>query len=720
VLALGRPAQADDLSQLEGMLEQPLVSTVSLAAEDESVAPATSSTITAEDLRRHGIRSLDEAINFLSLGMMTQNPLRSAEVGARGVLFTGDFNDHILLLLDGHALNEAWSGTTTFDRSSGIPIELIDHIEVVLGPGSVLYGSYAMLGVINVVTRRAREFNGFHAIVDVEGGKMRDGVQGGLVGAGGAELTSGRLAIGGGHEFTILGRTLELSGQVQYYSQKGPAFLFGPQPVTDATTGAPKLFGGQTTPGIWGGRSRNSYGTDAPSLYLRAASGDLEAFVRLAGVDRRTPYLTPVNNIFGIFDDHYSVEQERWGSVYLRHHARLSTWISLDSRVYGDTYSYKTQRRSPAPGDCGGDGASGCSFVNTGGSRWAGVEERVVIEWSRTGSVVTTAGVDGRLRSVAPTHYETTFDDGSPSTVTEPHPRYLDPTLGAYLQQTASPARWLHANLGARADIDSRYGRALSPRAALSVSPWAGGTIKGIFASAFRVPSTYEATYTETSDPAHPLHPESERSFEGSFEQRFGSHKLLFGGFHTDWNDLIYYRYDLYYSTGVGYYDNSGVIESTGFQAAYEGVWLDRRLRAGVNVTGAHVRRTLPDGTSQLLPASPAYFGNARLTYELPAPAPTIGLATHWAGAALADQGATGQFTPAPFAPARIVGRVSLSGALPGGSRLSYRLTAQLTSASRVPYVVGPNQSTSPAQPGAELAPVDQARFGLALQYDLE
>ncbi len=54
---------------------------------------------------------------------------------------------------DGHAINEPLFGTARFDRGAGIPLEMVDHIEVILGPGSVLYGSNAMLGVINVITK---------------------------------------------------------------------------------------------------------------------------------------------------------------------------------------------------------------------------------------------------------------------------------------------------------------------------------------------------------------------------------------------------------------------------------------------------------------------------------------------------------------------------------------------------------------------------------------
>jgi outer membrane receptor for ferrienterochelin and colicins len=166
IVTFAARAGADDVTDLEGALSEPIVSTPSKEGEAQSLAPATSSSVTAEELRRYGIRSLDEAINFLSLGMVATNPLYAAEVGARGVLLTNDYGNHVLLLVNGHQINEPWNGTAYYERGAGVPMELIDHIEIILGPGSVLYGSNAMLGVINVVTKRAKDYRGLRLIVD--------------------------------------------------------------------------------------------------------------------------------------------------------------------------------------------------------------------------------------------------------------------------------------------------------------------------------------------------------------------------------------------------------------------------------------------------------------------------------------------------------------------------------------------------------------------------
>src|SRR6187397_456985 len=90
VLALASSAaRAEDISDLEGLLSEQVVSSVSKQSERASSAPALSTIISGEDLRRYGIKTLAEAIDFLSLGVASSDNLNGGEIGARGVLITG-------------------------------------------------------------------------------------------------------------------------------------------------------------------------------------------------------------------------------------------------------------------------------------------------------------------------------------------------------------------------------------------------------------------------------------------------------------------------------------------------------------------------------------------------------------------------------------------------------------------------------------------------------
>ena len=142
LMAVSRPAMAD--LELDALLSEEIITTASRTPESSRTAPALSTSITAEQLRIYGLRTVAEASDVL----------------ARGVLLTKDSGSHFLLMIEGHAINEVSYGTARFDRGAGIPLEMIDHIEVTVGPGSVLYGNNAMLGVINVIIKRGSEGDG--------------------------------------------------------------------------------------------------------------------------------------------------------------------------------------------------------------------------------------------------------------------------------------------------------------------------------------------------------------------------------------------------------------------------------------------------------------------------------------------------------------------------------------------------------------------------------
>jgi outer membrane receptor for ferrienterochelin and colicins len=703
-------------STLEALLDEPVVTTASQSAESASIAPAVSTTISAEDLRRYGIRSLDEAINYLSLGMITENPLHSVDIGARGVLLTADFGNHVLLLIDGHVVNEQWDGTAYFERGLALPLELVDHIEVVLGPGSVLYGSNAMLGVINVITRRAKDWAGGHVGVE-------------------SELpTSLRAFAGGGHRFQLLGRRAELIAAADVNRQRGPSFTFGPQDYgNDAATGQPKKFSPQgDKAGVWGGRADRSYSTDVASAFLRMTVGQLELDARAARYQRATPYPNQFNQASVDFDDPDSFERDSWLSGDLRHQLGLGAIGTLRSRLYGDLYQYRQHLRSSAPEDCLDGQTGGCVREALGRSRWVGLEEQLVLDWRQDARLVTLVGVDGRLRRV-----ESNLDIRDGVSGLEPGRMGVvdrrERALALYLQQTYLPASWLDLDAGARLDDDQRFGIHLSPRAAAAAHPWAGGTLKVLYAEAFRAPTAYELDYTDVSSQvaAPRLRPESVRSVEAIVEQRVGAHRLLVGVFRSWWKDVVSLETlsdaevtaakaagELSDSTpGAFQYRNSARIANHGLNASFEGALRSARLRYGLNVTIASATRHTADGDLPLT-VGPRVFGNAHASYRWTAPWPTLGLALLAQGRRPADRAFDGNFMPQPWAAAQLEGRVTLTGELPLLRGLAYRLTLDASSTARGPYVAGPIQAATPTQPSAELAPIDRLRAGLGLQYD--
>lgn len=715
LVAAPRLAHADDPNELEALLAEPVVATASKSAESSSLAPAMTSVITAEDLRRYGVRSLDEAINLLSVGMVTETPAPTAEIGARGVLLSGDFGTHVLLLIDGHQINEVWGGTAYFDRGAGIPLEIVDHIEVILGPGSVLYGSNAMLGVINVVTKRARDFDGIHFVTEGEvmpGGEKAPG-------------WSMRGGAGAGFAFDIGKTPAELTFMAEMYGFHGPAYKFGPQDYgNDSVTGEPRRFSSQTPPGVWGGVASESYYTRVPSGFVRFVVGDFELRVRAELFDRASPFHG------GDFDDPENHEVDRWVSADARYRIPIGSRVTLNARLYGDLYDYHQAFPSSAREDCLDGQDRGCVYDLVGIARWTGLELSGSFDWLGDGRITTLIGVDGRVKNV-----ESRIDIYD--LVTKKSPGLQDaynPTelaVGLYAEQSARLAKWLAVNGGVRLDADQRYGANFSPRAAVVLSPWGGSAFKAIYAQAFRAPTAFEQYYADTTSQIVPvnLQPETVRSIEGSFEQRVGSHRIEVGVFRTYWEDLVL-THDLTPDeiatavargqleegvTSAEQTRNVSKIDAYGFTAAIEGSAASNHVHYGASVTRARARRTEPDEEAPLeLAASAQIIGNARIAYDFQGPYPEVGLVGRFAGERPVE--ATQGGGSSVVAPPQTELRLTVSGPFPKLKGLSYRLSGSYAFADRYPYAIGPAQL---ADGSPELAPVDQAKVALGLRYDI-
>jgi hypothetical protein len=356
---------------------------------------------------------------------------------------------------------------------------------------------------------------------------------------------------------------------------------------------------------------------------------------------------------------------------------------------------------------------------------------RATIQWPvlRASTLV---GIDAKVRDVEDHLY---IEAGSVPLGPPPigGPR-TDGLLAPYVAQSFSPAPWLDVNLGLRLDHDTRFGEKLSPRSALGVTPWGGGRLKLIYAEAFRGPSAYELTYRDPNSQvsALGLGPETVRSVEGSFEQRFGKHRLLFGLFRSWWSGLVgsttlgqeelaaaIARGELSATVIEAYRrSNFGRIDNYGLNAAYEGAAAQGRLRFGLNVTAANTRADAGDGSGpQVLQVAPQTFGNARLSYDLAAPWPTLAAALRFTDRRLASRVYDGGFSPPPSAPALVALRLAVTGVVATLPGLSYRVGGEYSFAKVEPYVIGPSQYASDTVTRAELAPTRRVQAFVGLEY---
>ena len=136
------------------------ISVASKRPETIKDAPSIITVISAEQIQSYGARHLRDVIDRLPntqvIGSQLYPHNRSS---VRGVTQT-HLDDKILVLLNGRPLREAGQGGINGDIYSSFPVALISQIEVIRGPGSVLYGTNAFAGVINIVTKEGQESTG--------------------------------------------------------------------------------------------------------------------------------------------------------------------------------------------------------------------------------------------------------------------------------------------------------------------------------------------------------------------------------------------------------------------------------------------------------------------------------------------------------------------------------------------------------------------------------
>lgn len=132
------------------------ITSVSGHAEQLSDAPASVFVITHDDIRRSGARSLPEALRLAPNLELARTSASAYAISARGM---NNADNKLLVLLDGRILyTPLYSGVLWYAQD--VMLEDVDRIEVISGPGGTLWGSNAVNGVINIITRPAAETRG--------------------------------------------------------------------------------------------------------------------------------------------------------------------------------------------------------------------------------------------------------------------------------------------------------------------------------------------------------------------------------------------------------------------------------------------------------------------------------------------------------------------------------------------------------------------------------
>lgn len=191
-------AGSDDLADLS--LDELLsteITTLSRKSESLGTAPAAVHVISQSDIRRSGARSIPELLRLVPGMQVAQIDDNKWAVTSRGA--NGRFANKLLVLMDGRTLYNPMLSGVQWDAQD-TDIAAIERIEVIRGPGATMWGSNAVNGVVNIITKHA---------ADTKGGNI--GVAGGMAGY---ETTVRYGAESGDSAYRFFGKVFDRDGNV--------------------------------------------------------------------------------------------------------------------------------------------------------------------------------------------------------------------------------------------------------------------------------------------------------------------------------------------------------------------------------------------------------------------------------------------------------------------------------------------------------------------------
>ncbi|MGH9736969.1 MAG: TonB-dependent receptor plug domain-containing protein [Candidatus Acidiferrales bacterium] len=146
------------------------VTTASKEPKEVWNTPAAIYVLTSEDIRRSGATNIPDLLRLVPGVEVAEIDSDHWAVGIRG--FGSEFSKSVLVLIDGRSVySPLFSGV--YWNVQNVMLEDIDRIEVIRGPGGTIWGANAVNGVINIITKSAKDTQG--ALVSMSGGDVDQG-----------------------------------------------------------------------------------------------------------------------------------------------------------------------------------------------------------------------------------------------------------------------------------------------------------------------------------------------------------------------------------------------------------------------------------------------------------------------------------------------------------------------------------------------------------------
>jgi len=468
-LGIAWPAESQigDLSSMsiEQLMDVP-VTTASKKAEPMSRTPAAVFVITHEDIERFGYRTLAEALGQV-IGIYSGTDRNYDYASVRGLAHSQDnYNQRVLVLIDGHRINELIYDYGPIGADFPLDMRSVERIEVVKGPGSALWGTDAMLAVVNVVSKTAADID-----------KPRFAA---IYGSNSTQEAFAEYA-------TPAAGPLKIAASASSMRSNGESSIYFPE-FDDPSTN--------------NGVAHNMDDEEAQKGYLHAQYGSFEFMFNQGRRFKSFPTAS-----YGIlFDSKPAFTDDRTSYAELRFARTTSPKHngSFYARVYQDRYDYHCDVLYPDPTILNRDYASG---------RWWGAEARYCLDPSP------------RVSSVIGLEYMGSGRAKRGNYDVEPYTLYYEsdtrPSVySGYMQLDYDIRDTLKVVTGVRMDRYPTFGRHWSPRVGLVYVPDRSQSFKLLRGTAFRAPTDSEiwGVYSTNFD----LKPEEMTTTELVWEREIG------------------------------------------------------------------------------------------------------------------------------------------------------------------------------------------------------
>lgn len=410
------------------------VESASKYSQSPEDAPSSVSIITSKEIEIYGYKTLVELLNS-QVGFYISNDRNYNYLGVRGFSRPTDYNNRILLLIDGHRFNEYVYDGALLGTQLGLSLDNFEKVEIIRGPGSALYGTSAMFAVINLVPKK---------LTNVLSPDIR--LSYGSFGTRSIILNTGQ-SFDNDISFSINGSYAESDGEDLYFDEFNA-------PETNNGLAEGRDF--MKRHGVMGSFSYKNFTLHGISTY------SIDAVPT-------APWETDFNVELNTLEELHFIEADYFYNI--SYNSQLSLRTYFDKYYYWGVYPYE-----------------GEDTFEKDDSETIGAEAKFI--WDVLPNNRITAGVDYKNILLADYKYWDDYD-----VYNEFDAPYQ--MLSFYLQDEFQLSNQLSFYFGLRHDNYIDFESSLSPRIGIIYNPWQGHTFKLLYGKAFRAPNAYERKYED-------------------------------------------------------------------------------------------------------------------------------------------------------------------------------------------------------------------------------